>query len=358
MELGIIGLPTSGKTTVFNALTRADRPTTAASTGRSELFSMVVDVPDERVERLSAMYHPHKTTHAKVTYVDIAGLDQNLGKTGLSGQLRNHIAPMDAFVHVIRAFEDERIPHPLGSVDPRRDLQTMDEEFLLADLITVENHLERIAEALKKGARGAERQALFEEEKLFQRLREALSDNVPLRDLGLSADEKGTLRGYGLLTLKPVLVLLNLGDETEPPALSYSHRDSAVMTIRGKLEMELSQLDPDEAAMFMEEFGIQTLAAARIIRASYQLLGLLSFFTVGEKEVRAWELPVGSTAFDAAAAIHTDMARGFIRAEVVAYDDLIAAGSMAAARKAGKVHLEGREYKVQDGDILYIRFST
>ncbi|MGC9522171.1 MAG: redox-regulated ATPase YchF [Anaerolineae bacterium] len=359
MELGIIGLPTSGKTTVFNALTRSQRPTAAASTGRLELVSGVVDVPDPRVDRLSEIYQPKKTTYAKVTYTDIAGLDQDLGKTGLSGELRNKIAPMDAFVHVVRAFESDRVPHVLGSVDPQRDLDHLETEFLLADLIAVEGRLEKLEERLRKGAKGEERQTLEEDLALTQKLSEALNESIPLRDLELSETEKSSLRGFGLLTIKPVLVLLNTGDERIDPdeAVIYDHRHAHVIALQGQLEMELSQMTRDEAAVFMEEFGIEELALDRVIRASYDLVGLHSFFTVSDEEVRAWNLPVGGTALDAAATIHTDMAHGFIRAEVVAYDDLIAAGSFAAARKAALAQIEGKDYVVQDGDILYIRFS-
>ncbi len=359
MELGIIGLPTSGKTTIFNALTRENRPTAVASTGKLELHSVIVDVPDARVDILSKIYEPRKSTYARVTYTDIAGLDQNLGKTGLSGQLRNQIAPMDAFVHIVRAFENEQVPHLLDSVDPQRDLDMLDTEFILADLITVERRLERIAEGMAKGARGDERKALQADEEIFQRLRETLEEGIPLRDVDLTPEEKKGLRGYGLLTLKPVLILLNTGDEmVHPEALvNYAHEQTKILAIQGQLEMEISQLPPDEVQDFMEEFGIEDLAWARVIQASYELVGLHSFFTVGEDEVRAWNLPKGATAIEAAGAVHTDLARGFIRAEVVSFEDLTAAGSMAAARKLGQVHLEGKEYVVQDGDIVHVRFS-
>lgn len=360
MELGIIGLPTSGKTTIFNALTGADRPTAAASTGRLELVSATVDVPDERVDRLSELYQPQKTTYAKVTYTDIAGLDQDLGTKGLSGELRNKIAPMDAFVHIVRAFESNRVPHILESVDPARDLENLDTEFLLADMLTVENRLERIQERLSKGAKGEERQALQHSQALFARLEAILGEGRPLRDADLAQEEQITLSGYGLLTLKPVLVLLNTGDDIVDPAdvIAYEHQDSVALALQGQLEMELSQLTPEEAKVFMTEFDIQALALDRVIQASYQLIGLHSFFTVGEEEVRAWNLPVGGTALDAAGTIHTDLARGFIRAEVVAHETLIEAGGMTDARKAGQVHLEGKDYVVQDGDIVHIRFSV
>lgn len=360
MEIGVIGLPTSGKTTIFNALTGAQRPTAVASTGKLELFSASVDVPDARVDQLNAIFRPKKTTYAKVTYVDIAGMGQDLGKAGLSGELRNKLAALDAFLYVIRAFLSNTVPHVFGSVDPQRDLEHLENEFLLADLIAVERQIERINERLRKGARGEEREALEEDLVTFQRLHETLDAGQPLRDLDLDPGTKARLRGYGLLTTKPVLVVLNTDDDPSftPTDIHFDHRSSAVLAIKGQLEMELKQLSPDEVALFTKEYGIQELALPRVIQLSYQLVGLHSFFTVGEDEVRAWTLPVGSTALDAAATVHTDLARGFIRAEVVAFEDLIAAGSMAAARSAGKVRLEGRDYVVKDGDIVHIRFSV
>ncbi|MBN1247568.1 MAG: redox-regulated ATPase YchF [Anaerolineae bacterium] len=360
MELGIIGLPTSGKTTIFNALARAERPTAAASTGKLELVSGVVDVPDVRIDRLSEMYAPRKTTYAKVTYTDIAGLDQDLGKKGLSGELRNKIGPMEAFVHVVRAFENEHVPHILGSVDPQRDLDRLEGELMLADMLAVETQLDRTQERLDKGARGPERQKLEEDLALFQRLSATLATGEPLRDMALTSEELRRLRGFCLLTLKPVLILVNTGDEQDVGAkpVTFEHQRSEVLALHGQIEMELSRLSQEEVRAFMDEFGIQELALNRVIQASYALIGLHSFFTVGEDEVRAWNLPVGGTALEAAGTIHTDLAKGFIRAEVVAYDDLIEAGSMAAARKAAKVHLEGKDYVVQDGDVLHIRFSV
>lgn len=360
MELGIIGLPTSGKTTIFNALTRANRPTAVASTGKLELVSGTVDVPDPRVDRLSDLYHPQKTTYAKVVYTDIAGLDQDLGKKGLSGELRNKIAPMDAFVHVVRAFKNDHVPHVLGSVDPQRDLDRLEGEFMLADMLAVETQIERTHERLDKGARGTERQKLEQDLALFQRLSETLAEGDPLRDMALTAEELLTLRGFCLLTLKPTLILVNIDDEqdTAQQYVTFNHQSSEVLVLNGQIEMELSQLSAEEVDSFMEEFDIQELALDRVIQASYRLIGLHSFFTVGEDEVRAWNLPVGGTALEAAGTIHTDLAKGFIRAEVVAYDDLITAGSMAAARKDAKVHLEGKDYVVQDGDVLHIRFSV
>jgi hypothetical protein len=365
MELGIIGLPTSGKTTIFNALTRGDRPTMAASTGKLEIHTAVIDVPDQRLDRLEEICNPPKKTYTKVAYTDIAGLDKGIAKSGLSGELRNQIARMDAFVHVVRAFKDNRAPHPLGDVDPQRDLNILNDELLLADLIRVENRLEHIAEALEKGARGEERKALHSQQALFERLRQALESGMPLRDAGLTSEEEASVRGFSLLTLKPMLILVNIADidnQGETPNASvdidYESQSTLIMPIQGKLEMEIAQLSPDDAEIFMEEFNIQELSLNKVIRTSYQLLNLISFFTVNEDELRAWTVQRGATALEAAGTIHTDLARGFIRAEVIAYDDLNECGSMAAARKAGKVNLEGKEYIVQDGDIIQVRFSV
>jgi GTP-binding protein YchF len=359
MELGIIGLPTSGKTTVFNALTGSDRETSTASSGRLELYSGTVSVPDDRVDQLSALYKPRKTIYAQVTFTDIAGLDKDLGKKGLSGELRNKIAPMDAFVHVIRAFEDERIPHVLGSVNPTRDLANLDSEFLLADMLTAENRLAKIDERLNKGAKADERERLKDERVLFEQILDTLSNGMPLRDMDLPHEITAGLSGYSFLSLKPVLVLLNTGEDNDHSYnITYNHHHSEFITLRGKLEMEISQLPEDEVTIFMEEFGITKRAVSRVIQASYRLVNMQSFFTVGEDEVRAWTVPVGATALDAAGAIHSDLERGFIRAEVIPFDTLLTIGDMVTARKAGQVQIEGKNYIVKDGNIIHIRFSV
>ena len=360
MELGIIGLPNSSKTTIFNALTRGDWPTSAASSGKLEFHTAVVDVPDARVDALSALFKPRKTTYAKVTYTDIAGLDQGMAQKGLSGQLRQRISQMDAFIHVLRAFEDPSVSHPLGSIHPQRDLEVMEQEMILLDLLAVQGRLERIAESIKRAKKGEERQSLEAERLLFERMQAALEAETPLRDLDYSDEEATSLRGFGFLTFKPVLVLVNSGEDLAPPEkfISYHHRHTVVMSLQGKLEMEIAQLDLEEATVFMEEFGIAEPALSRMIQASYDLVGLQSFFTVGEDEVRAWTVRKDATAVEAAGAIHSDLARGFIRAEVVAYDDLIAAGSMAEAKKAAALRLEGKDYLVRDGDIVHVRFSV
>jgi GTP-binding protein YchF len=356
MRLGIIGLPQSGKTTLFNALTRGHQPTTMSG-GRFDVHTGVVDVPDERVDRLSAMFRPEKTIYAKVTYADIAGLEGTASKSGISGALLNQLTQMDGFVHVVRAFEDSAIPHPAGSVDPDRDIAAMDGELLINDLISVERKQERLNEERRKGG-GREKAVIEREMALFERLHAALAAERPLREAEFSAEEDKALSGYGFLTRKPVLVLLNLGEGQAMPEVVYTQPHSAVVGLQGKLEMELAQLDPEEAELFMGEYGIQELGLQRVIRLSYDLLGLQSFFTVGEDEVRAWTVRRGTPAVEAAGAIHTDLQKGFIRAEVVAYTELIACSGLAEARSKGKLRLEGKEYVVQDGDIVHIRFNV
>jgi hypothetical protein len=351
MKLGIIGLPQSGKTTLFNALTRGDTPTTA-SAGRIEVHTAVVDVPDERVDKLSAMFNPKRTVYAKVTYADIAGLEGGAAKSGISGQLLNQLAQMDGFIHVVRCFESDLVPHQVGSVDPARDVETMLTELLLNDMIAVERKLERLADERRKG--GSDKTVVERQISLFERLQTALSENEPLRKLEFTPDELKELSSYGLLTRKPTLNVFNLGEGQAAPSIKLDHESVA---LQGKLEMELAQLSDEDAAMFMEEYGIEELSLNKMISLSYDLLQLQSFFTVGEDEVRAWTVQRDATAYEAAGAIHTDLQKGFIRAEVVAYDDLIELGGMNEAKSKGKLRLEGKEYPVKDGDIVHIRFN-
>jgi hypothetical protein len=364
MKLGIIGLPQSGKTTIFNALTRGDKPVGSPRVvggGRFEVQTAVVPVPDERVDRLSAIFKPKKTIYAQVVYADIAGLEAEADlkeKGGFSGQLLNQLSTMDGFVHVVRAFDNPTVPHPSGSVDPRRDLATVDSELLLSDLLAVERKLERLNDEGRKGIikdKGLHGQELA----LFTTLHEALAAETPLRDLDLTPAEEKPLSSFQLLTRKPMLVVINTGDEAIDPASlpAYPHQRAAVVALQGKLEMELAQLPPDDAALFMQEYGIQELSLNRVIQISYDLLGLQSFFTVGEDEVRAWTTKRGALAPEAAGEIHTDLQKGFIRAEVVSYMDLVSQGGYAEVKAKGRLRLEGKEYVVQDGDILNIRFS-
>lgn len=357
MKLGIIGLPGAGKTTIFHALTGDSAPTGRSVGGRFDVISAIVDVPDPRVDRLAQHYQPQKVTYAKVTYADVAGLQKGVGQNdALSGPIVNHLSGLDGFLHVVRAFESTQFPHADGAVDPRRDLEALETELLLVDLVVVEARIERLQEGLTKGAI-KDRTAAQLELALFERLQHALSDEIPLRHLALSAEERKTLRGYGLLTLKPVLVVANIGDEQDEVSLPYDFNNTAVVNLRGKLEAELAQLDDADLALFMAEYGIEERGLARTIALSYDLLGLQSFFTVGEDEVRAWTISDGATALDAAETIHSDLSKGFIRAEVVPHDVLLDLGSLAAARTAGKLRLEGKQYVVQDGDIVHVKFN-
>jgi GTP-binding protein YchF len=351
MKLGIIGLPQSGKTTIFNALTRGNTPTTA-SAGRFEVHNAVVDVPDPRVTTLSGMFNPKKTIYAKVTYADIAGLEAGSAKSGISGQLLNQLAQMEAFIHVVRGFANDNVPHSSGTVDAARDAVSMGEELLLNDMITVERKLEKLVDERRKG--GTDKVINARQTELFERLHKTLSDNKPLRDMEFNAEEARELASFGLLSRKPMLTVFNLSDGQTAPTVALDHKSVA---LQGKLEMEIAQLPPEDAAMFMQEYGIEELSLNLMIRLSFDLLNLQSFFTVGEDEVRAWTTRRGATAQESAAEIHTDLQRGFVRAEVVAYDDLISLGSMNEAKAKGKFRLEGKEYLVKDGDIMHIRSS-
>jgi len=353
MKLGIIGLPQSGKTTLFNALTRSHAPT-HASAGRIEVHTAVVDVPDPRVTKLSAMFNPRKTIYAKVAYADIAGLESGSAKSGISGQLLNQLTQMDGLILVVRCFADDNVMHPNGGIDPIRDVESMLSELLLNDLITVERKLEKLTEERKKG--GTDKTINARQTELFERLHKTLSDNKPLRSMELANDEKKELSSFGLLTRKPILTVFNLGEgQAAPdPQDKLYHPSVALMC---KLEMEIAHLNAEDAAVFMEEYGIKELSLNRMINLSYDLLQVQTFFTVGEDEVRAWTTRRGATAQESAGEIHTDLQRGFVRAEVISYEDLISFGSMNEAKAKGKLRLEGKEYPIKDGDIMHVRSS-
>jgi GTP-binding protein YchF len=359
MRLGIVGLPNSGKTTVFNALTRSNRPTGAVSSGKLEVFTAVVPVPDQRIDQLSALYRPKKTIYATITYTDIAGPERGIGKEGISGELRNQLQQVEGFIHVVRAFEDESVPHPEGTVDPLRDLNTVDTEFLLSDLVTIEKRLERLTDERRKGK--PSNPATFEAElETLSRFKAHLDALKPLRALETTAEERRLVRGYGLLSLKPMLVIFNSGERLYDvrQAQAYQMPNVRLIALQGKLEAEIAQLEGRDQRLFLEEYGIAEPGSLRAIRESYELLHIQSFFTVGPDEVRAWTIPVGATAQEAAGVIHSDLARGFIRAEVTAWHDLLALGSEAEVKRQGKMRLEGKEYVVRDGDILHIRANV
>ncbi|PWH19289.1 MAG: redox-regulated ATPase YchF [Anaerolineae bacterium] len=356
MRLGIIGFPQSGKTTLFNALTGENRPVHLGG-GRLETQLAVVNVPDDRLDRLAALFRPQKVTPAKVAFTDIGGLESGAAQKGLPGALLNQLSSMDGFVHVLRCFEEARVPHSLGSVDARRDWKQMEAEFMLYDLLIIERRLERLNEELRKGG-GRPRSEIEREQGLLERLRQSLEAEQPLRRLNLDDEQHRLISSFAFLSLKPTLLVLNLGEGQPPPPWQAEHPAEAVIALQGKLEMELAQMPPDEAQVFQEMYGIQELSLPRLIRQAYALLGLQTFFTVGEDEVRAWQVRRGATAQEAAGVIHTDLMRGFIRAEVIGYKELLEAGGWNEARAKGWIRLEGKDYRLQEGEIMHVRAAA
>jgi GTP-binding protein YchF len=359
MRIGIIGLPASGKSTVYRLLTHGQPSHQAGQLGEASIS--VVKVPDPRLDRLALMFKPKKLTPASFELVDFAPLVKESGKPASpGGQLLPQMRQSTALLMVVRAFKDERVPHIEGRVDPAKDAATLWAELVLADLDVVEKRIARIEEAMRKGKKTESQQELA----LLKRCYAALQEEQPLRGMSLTAEEERLLRGFQFLTAKPSLLVVNTGEEAggEPadleamPALGAAQ--PASMAISAKLELELADLPPDEASAFCAELGLKASAAPRLQQACYDLLSVMTFFTVGSDEVRAWTIPLGATALQAAGAIHSDLAQGFIRAEVVAYEALIRCGSLAAARHEGVLRLEGKEYLVADGDIMTIRFNV
>jgi hypothetical protein len=355
MQLGIIGLPQSGKTTLYKALTGAEIAA-HMSAGQLEVQTSVVDVPDPRVDKLVEIYHPKKIVRAKVTYADIAGLDGSAGRNGISGALLNQLAQMDGYIHVVRHFQNDSVPHISGSIDPVRDIQVMDTEFILSDLIMVERKLERLVEEHRRGV-SRERAVVEVEIELFERLKTTLSDEIPLRNFTFSADDERILSSYGFLSRKPQIIVINQTEEQAPLDFTSPHQHTVAICMPAKLVMDIAALPPEDAALFMAEYGIEEPGLDRLIRLSYELLGLQSFFTAGDKEVHAWTLRRGANAREAAGVIHSDMEKGFIRAEIISFEDIVTYGGTAEARTKGRLRVEGRNYIVADGDILEIRFN-
>jgi len=365
MQLGIIGLPGAGKTTIFNAVTRGTAAVGAYSAHTQPNIG-VVHVPDERVDRLSAMYHPKKTTYATIQYVDFPAGGDSFGKgKGPAGRFVNELARMDALIHVVRAFEDAGNPHPEGSVNPHRDIETMDLELAFIDLGIIERRLARLDTELRSMKPG-EREPLQRLKDVLDRLKAGLENDTPIRAQGLTEEEQRVLEGTQFLTALPLLLVLNIGDSDLPSwreveaefRARYRGPGRDVAVFSGKFEMELNDLSEAEAAEFREAAGVTESGMASAIRASYALLGLISFLTSGPDECRAWTVGAGATAPEAAGKIHSDLRRGFIRAEVIKFDDLMEAGSEAEVRKRGHLRTEGKQYVVQDGDILHILFNV
>ncbi len=363
MRVGIIGLPLSGKTTLFNALTGADVEVGSWSGGKREAHIGVVKVPDERLDFLHTHFPTAKKIPATIEYVDLAGFEKGISEsTKTLNELLNDLKNVDALVTVIRAFENESVPHPDGSVDPLRDYGTLEAEFLLSDMAILENRISRLESQLKKKKNEHEQKELA----LLQRCMAALEEEKPLRSLEFSPEEEKFLRGYQFLTEKPQIVVVNINESDigkeeqilQPFEKVAASSKTALMALSAEIEMEISQLNPEDAEVFLDDLGLKAPALERLIRTTYELLGLISFFTIGDDEVRAWTIRRNTRAPQAAGAVHSDMERGFIRAEVVAYDAYRAHGSLAKCKDAGVLRLEGKEYVVQDGDIISFRFNV
>lgn len=368
MKVGIIGLPSAGKTTVLNAISGGSAEVHSYSArADAEANFAVVSVPDTRQDWLSELYKPKKTTYATVELVDVAGVSPGQAKKEeLSPQLLTNLRQVDALVHVIRVFDDPSLPHPAGSIDALRDAETLELELILADMSVVEKRLGKIdAEIQRK--KGAERSKLEQEKELLARFNELLCSEKPLRGIELSDEEEKMIKGYTFLSQKPMMLVGNISESaiasSGEKALSgvtawANEHNMPIIAFCGKAEMEIAQLDAGDRAEFMEALGIQESSRDKLIRAVYGLLNLLAFFTVGDDEVKAWTITRDTIAQMAASKIHSDIARGFIRAEVVAYDALRQHGNWNAAKEKGQVRLEGKEYKVQDGDCINFRFAV
>jgi len=354
IDIGIIGLAKSGRTTIFNALTKgkADTKSPVPHIG-------IAKVPEPRLKVLADMLHPKRVVPAEVSYTDIGASVKATGS-----QILNQVGNADALLNIARAFTDDSVPHVEGSIDVDRDIATNNLELAVYDSGIISQRLEKIETSLK-GAKPTERLGLLHEQELLTRLRTELEKETPIRELRLTSDEVKTIANYQFLTAKPLLIVVNIGEEQIPQAASleaqlnscYSRAKSGVITLCGKLEMELTQLDDDAARSFRAEFGLAESGLDRVIKLSYELLGLISFFTIVSGEVKAWSIQKGTTAIKAAGKIHSDMERGFIRAEVTSYDDLVKCGSLSETQKKGALRLEGKSYIVQDGDVITFLFN-
>jgi ribosome-binding ATPase len=368
MKIGIVGFPQGGKTTIFSLLTEGRVDASSWGKGR-EAHIGVASVPDVRVDQLAEIIKPKKTTYATVDYVDLPGLSRGEGKAALAGQAKemtsylSSLKNVDALLHVVRAFEDSNLPHMEGSVDPVRDIGLFELEMIFSDLAIVEKRLERLVKDLKK----AKSSELELENQVLLRFKAALESEQPLRDLELTIEEEKRVRGFTFLSAKPILLVLNVGDQDAGKIESIveefglqkqaSMRNVGITAVCGRIEHEIAALPPEDAKLFMEDLGITGKALDRIIQKSYDLLGVFSFYTAGEPEVRAWTIPRNTTAMQAAGAIHTDIEKGFIKAEVVSFEDMIELGSFPAAKSKGVLRLEGKEYRVQEGDVILFRFN-
>jgi ribosome-binding ATPase len=354
MKAGIIGLPSVGKTTIFNVLMRGKGTTGSTAARRAEPNVGIVKVPDARLDFLASKFNPEKTTYATVEFVDVQGLVRGRGQDIALAPVRT----VDALVHVVRVFQDDAVAHSEGDIDPERDKRNLDYELMLADIASIEKRSERLEKELKK----LKNPASEKEFAYLQRAKEWLESEKPLREMEISSDEKKLVRGFAFLSEKPMIYVENIGEDQldrlrHPNAHATLRPNTEQTIICGKLEAEMAELSPDELKTFLADYELTESGAERLIRTTYRLLGLISFFTVGEEECRAWTITEGMNAQNAAGVIHTDLADHFIRAEVCHYEEFVKYGTMQALKEKGLLRLEGKEYRVKDGDILTIRHS-
>ncbi|MGR9048063.1 redox-regulated ATPase YchF [Halobacillus faecis] len=363
LTAGIVGLPNVGKSTLFNAITQAGALSANYPFATIDPNVGIVEVPDSRLEKLTELVNPKKTVPTAFEFTDIAGIVKGASKgEGLGNQFLSHIRQVDAICHVVRAFEDENITHVSGQVDPITDIETINLELILADLETVSKRMDRVA----KMARQKDKEAMAEYA-VLEKLKDALEEETPARAVEFSSDQEKIVKGLHLLTSKPILYVANVSEDEIGEAdndrvkqiREFAAKEKAeVIVVCAKIESEIAELDNEEKEEFLEDLGIEESGLDQLIKATYNLLGLATYFTAGEQEVRAWTFKEGMTAPQAAGIIHTDFERGFIRAETVSYEDLVDAGSMAVARDRGRVRLEGKEYLVKDGDVIHFRFNV